>query len=638
MDTDISNTAAMTRAGLNLIQQALTIYDDELRLVICNRRFGEMFRLPSHLLTRGANFKDTIRHLVENGEYGDVGDIGKFVQDRVDTARAFEPHYMERVRANGQIISVEGAPLSQGGWVAVYTDITRIKRQEDMLRGHSEELSGQLLNYAEELAAKNRQLEATNTALEQAKRELTEIEARTRLTTEMMPAHIAHVNLERRYTYSNRKLSSVMPERPSDIIGRTVAETLGAQAYVQLEEKLNRAFQGEANVFEFYDDLSSRRIRTALTPDEKDKKIVGVYILSMDVTEETQARSALQQASKRQMAAQLTNGLAHDFSNLLTIIMGAQSRLDKLLLDPDAHYLIDATKDAAARGGVLLNSIADMTGTRKLSPEDTHIPTLFERLTSLAWSALPKEIELVIKNSLPSENYLLDNGMLQDSLLNLILNARDALEGNGKIILSAQEIKNTWIEFTITDTGPGFSQDALKNAMNPFYTTKGTEGTGLGLTMVYDMAKLSGGEVALNNNYAGARVVLRLPQRKAIELIKPGLVLLVEDNPALRDNVRLMLTGLGHSVVEASSVVEAQSLIEGLPEISLILCDLRLEGQETGVDLAANLSSLAPPIIFMTSLPAIDDLHQDALRLGTVLPKPFDTGTLKLVLQNGHAL
>ena len=638
MDTDISNTAAMTRAGLNLIQQALTIYDDELRLVICNRRFGEMFRLPSHLLTRGANFKDTIRHLIENGEYGDVGDITKFVQDRVDTVRAFEPHYMERVRANGQIISVEGAPLSQGGWVAVYTDITRIKRQEDMLRGHSEELSGQLLNYAEELAAKNRQLEATNTALEQAKRELTEIEARTRLTTEMMPAHIAHVNLERRYTYSNRKLSSVMPERPSDIIGRTVAETLGAQAYVQLEEKLNRAFQGEANAFEFYDDLSSRRIRTALTPDEKDKKIVGVYILSMDVTEETQARSALQQASKRQMAAQLTNGLAHDFSNLLTIIMGAQSRLDKLLLGPDAHYLIDATKDAAARGGVLLNSIADMTGTRKLSPEDTHIPTLFERLTSLAWSALPKEIELVIKNSLPSENYLLDNGMLQDSLLNLILNARDALEGNGKIILSAQEIKNTWIEFTITDTGPGFSQDALKNAMNPFYTTKGTEGTGLGLTMVYDMAKLSGGEVALNNNYAGARVVLRLPQRKAIELIKPGLVLLVEDNPALRDNVRLMLTGLGHSVVEASSVVEAQSLIEGLPEISLILCDLRLEGQETGVDLAANLSSLAPPIIFMTSLPAIDDLHQDALRLGTVLPKPFDTGTLKLVLQNGHAL
>ncbi|MDG2296335.1 MAG: PAS-domain containing protein [Paracoccaceae bacterium] len=638
MDTDIGNTAAMTRAGLNLIQQAMSIYDDKLQLVVCNRRFGEMFDLPSHLLTRGAKFKDTIQHLVEHGEYGNVGDIAKFVQEKIDTARAFEPHYVERVRANGQIISVEGAPLSQGGWVTVYTDITRIKRQENMLRGHSEELSGQLLSYAEELATKNRQLEATNAALEQAKRELTAIEARTRLTTEMMPAHIAHVDLDRRYTYSNRKLSSVMPERPSDIIGRTVAETLGAQAYAQLKGKLNRAFQGEANVFEFNDNLSSRRIRTALTPDEKNSKIVGVYILSMDVTEETQARSALQQASKRQMAAQLTNGLAHDFSNLLTIIMGAQSRLDTLDLHPDAQYLIDATKDAAARGGALLNTIADMTDTRKLNPEDTHIPTLFKRLTSLARSALPQNIELVIKNDMPSENYLLDNGMLQDSLLNLILNARDALAGSGKITLSAQEIKNTWIEFTVTDTGPGFSQDALKNAMNPFYTTKGTEGTGLGLSMVYDMAKLSGGEVILNNNYAGARVVLRLPQRDVIELTKPGLILLVEDNPALRDNVRLMLTELGHAVVEANSAIEAQSLIKGLPEISLILCDLRLEGQETGVDLATNLSSSAPPIIFMTSLPALDNLHQDALRLGTVLPKPFDATTLKLILQNGHAL
>ena len=104
MDTDIGNTAAMTRAGLNLIQQALTIYDDKLQLVVCNRRFGEMFDIPAHLLKAGSNFKDCIQHLVEHGEYGDVGDIAKFVQDRVDTARAFEPHYMERVRANGQII------------------------------------------------------------------------------------------------------------------------------------------------------------------------------------------------------------------------------------------------------------------------------------------------------------------------------------------------------------------------------------------------------------------------------------------------------------------------------------------------------------------------------------------------------
>lgn len=636
MNPDIGNTYAMTRAGLNLIQQALSIYDENLNLVVCNRRFGEMFQLPSQLLKRGAKFRDTIQYLVDHGEYGPVEDVAAFVQEKIDTARAFEPHYVERVRANGEVISVEGAPLSQGGWVTVYTDITRIKRQENMLRGHSQELSGQLLTYAEELATKNRQLEATNASLEQAKRELTEIEARTRLTTEMMPAHIAHVDLQRRYTYSNRKLSSVMPERPSDIVGRSIAETLGAKAYKQLEARIDRAFAGQANVYEFNDELSSRRIRTALTPDRKDDKIQGVYILSMDVTEETQARSALQQASKREMAAQLTNGLAHDFSNLLTIIMGAQSRLEKMALGSEAQTLVDATKEAAARGGTLLNTIADMTGIRKLSQEDSHMPTLFQRLENLASSALPKDIILEIKNNLPQENYFLDKGMLQDSLLNIILNARDAIVGNGKITVTAQAIKDTWVEFSVADSGPGFSDEALKKALNPFYTTKGAEGTGLGLTMVYDMAKLSGGEVLLNNNYGGARVVLRLPQREPVELKNPGLILLVEDDDALRDNIRHMLTSLGHSVVEASSTIEAKDLIEGLPEISMILCDLRLEGQETGVDLAKKIKGSAPTVMFMTSLPTSDNLHQQALRLGTVLSKPFDANGLKLVLKNGH--
>ena len=118
---------------------------------------------------------------------------------------------MERTRANGRTISVEGSPLSQGGWVTVYTDITSIKQQEALLRARSEDLSAQLLAHAEQLAQANRQLAATNAALEEAKRELTEIEARTRLVTEMTPAHIAHIDRDRRYTFSNRRLSSVMP-------------------------------------------------------------------------------------------------------------------------------------------------------------------------------------------------------------------------------------------------------------------------------------------------------------------------------------------------------------------------------------------------------------------------------------------
>ena len=234
---------------------------------------------------------------------------------------------MERTRANGRTISVEGTPLPEGGWVTVYTDITRTKRQEVLLRSRSEELSDQLLTYSEELSAANRELSATITALEETKRQLTASEARARLTTEMMPAHIAHVGTDRRYTYSNRRLSTVLPGASSDIVGLPIEDVLGPQAYTAIAPRLDLAFRGEASVFEFNHEPSSRRIRAAFTPDDNQG---GVYILSMDITEEAQTRAALQQTRRREIAAQLTSGLAHDFSNLLTIILGMQSKLQRM--------------------------------------------------------------------------------------------------------------------------------------------------------------------------------------------------------------------------------------------------------------------------------------------------------------------
>ena len=104
-------TKALTNAGLNLIAQALTIYDSDLRLAVCNAPFQSMFDLPDRLVTPGAPFEDTIRHLAGTGEYGEVGDVDAFVAERVEQARAFVPHYMERTRSNGRTISVEGSPL-----------------------------------------------------------------------------------------------------------------------------------------------------------------------------------------------------------------------------------------------------------------------------------------------------------------------------------------------------------------------------------------------------------------------------------------------------------------------------------------------------------------------------------------------
>lgn len=645
----VENTS-LTRTGLDLIQQALSIFDNDLNLAVCNRRYQEMFDFPQDYVTPGISFEETIRYLVMRGEYGPVEDTDTAVQSRVQAAREFVPHYLERMRPNGRWVSVEGFPLPQGGWVSVYTDITEVKYQQQMLRARSAELSGQLLTNAERLSETNRALSAANTALSTAKQQLMEMEARTRLTTEMMPAHIAHVDCDLRYTYTNRRLSSVMPGRPSQIIGLTGREALGPENFARIKPYLTRALMGEASVMEFTDADSGRRIRAAFTPDQSGTgPIRGVYILSMDITEESQARAAVTQTRKRELAAQLTSGLAHDFANLLTIILGLQSRLSRMELPTGAAELVTSTLGAARRGGALLDRIASISGRRELRPTPVNLPAFLNDLALLAGPALPPGIALTVTHQDLPGAVLLDAGSLQDSLLNLILNAKDAIGPRdtdtppATIALHVRPVHETWIEFSVCDSGSGFSPEALERATEPFFTTKGGEGSGLGLAMVYDQTTLSGGTMRLRNRAeGGARVDLRLPYRPAApgpsapqpQDLPPRMVLLVDDSDEIRETIRGMLRDLGHSVIEAATVDEAEALAD-LPGLELVLTDLHLKGRRSGLDLAHALTtrgSQSPRVALMTSAPASDPLRAKAQAHYPLLPKPFDAPALAAFL------
>ncbi|SDW92314.1 PAS-domain containing protein [Roseicitreum antarcticum] len=613
-------------AGLNMIQQALSIFDSDLRLAVSNQRYQEMFDLPDWLVTPGARFEDTIDYLVGRGEYGPQADPDAAVRQRVEAARAFAPHYMERQRANGRWISVEGAPLAPGGWVTVYTDITEIKHQERLLRARSEELSDQVLAHAERLSAANRALAATNAALEEAKRDLTEIEARTRLTTEMMPAHIAHMDREMHYTYSNRRLSSVMPGRPRDIVGLHARDALGG-AFDKILPYLCGALDGTSSVYEFTDDASGRRIRLALTPDQVAAgPINGIYVLSMDVTQETQARAALTQTRKRELAASLSSGLAHDFANLLTIIMGLQGRmLRQTDLPADQADMVRATVAAAHRGGALLDRIAQISVHRDLKPGATDIARLLEDLSMMARPALYAGTDLMVLLEDRFTLLLLDAGAVQDSLLNLILNARDAIgTAGGRIRVTARRVQDTWLELQVEDTGPGFSAQALERGLDPFFTTKGGEGSGLGLAMVFDQTTLAGGNVRLANRASGGAVVtLRLPLRSVGADATPKLVLLVEDSAEIRAEIRTMLRDLGHTVIEAATAVEAAQLAE-LPGVEIVLSDINLPGGMTGLDLGRRVRDTGRAVVrLMTSRPLRDGLRLQAAAEFPVISKPF---------------
>lgn len=626
-------TARLTQAGLNLIGQAISIYDADLRLAVCNRRFVTMFDLPEALAQPGAPFADTIRFLLERGEYGPVGDIEAMLADRVAQASTFEPHYLERTRPTGQVISVEGSPLPQGGWVTVYTDITATRAQERLLRARSEVLSEQLLERHEALGLANRELAATNAALRQAQAEATEMAARIQLTTEMLPAHIARLDRDRRYTFSNRRLGAVMPGAASDIIGQTMEEALGPRTYGDIAPHLTRALDGVPSIFEITHEPSARRIRVSFTPDGSGDAITGVYALSVDITEEAQARAALAQSAGRQVAAQLTSGMAHDFANLLTVILGLKDRLASHDLPPEAQAAVQAIGVAATRGGTLIDRIAGLSGPRDLSPRATDLRAFLDEIILLAGASLPDRITLHSGVEGLDAPVFLDPEALRDAVLNLVLNARDAIgpEG-GRIGITARNIRDTWIDLTVADSGPGFSDQALAKGVEPFFTEKGEDGTGLGLSMVYDVVKLAGGRTRLSNaEGGGAQVTLRLPLRQPPPGPAPTLILLVEDAAHIREAVRDRLVAAGHSVLEAGSVAEARDLMD-IDGIGMVLSDIMLKSSETGLDLARHAAAAGLPVVLMTSLPADAPLYREAAAGWPVVRKPFSLEKLAAAL------
>jgi len=622
----------MILSGLNLIKQAFTVYDKDLKLVIANRQFQRMFDLPDELIEPGASFEKALSYVAEQGDYGQIEDTEQFVADRIKQARAFEPHYLERRRANGSTISIEGSPLHDGGWVTVYTDITHIKSQDDLLRSRSADLSDALLERSEELAKTNRALTHTVSALEEAKRELTASQDKLNLTNAMVPAHIARVDRNGVYTYSNRKLDTILESRSNDIVGKHFREALGPDIFAEIEAGFAKALLGDNPVLEFEDKSTGQHLRVALTPDRDPSGFIdGAYILSMNVTDDVNARNALAHTRRRELAAQLTSGLAHDFSNLLTIILGQQNRLENLQpLPREIEEISQTIKTAAKRGGDLLAGLSRIDAERVLEVRPVEIASFLDNLVRLAHAAIPENVELALENHLPDPQVILDSGFAQDALLNLILNASEAIEGSGKISVAVSKANENFMDISVVDTGCGFSDEALRHALAPFYTTKTRKpGRGLGLSTTFDFAKSNGGSMRLGNNPSGGAVVtLRLPYQAA-QAVQSGLVLLVEDTLEIRKTVRGYLREMGHAVVEAGTATEA-ALLAQMPEVTHVVTDLDLGDGPGGYEFATTLRAQNPhiPILVITGLAPGDPLHQKVLKEFDLLQKPFSFSAL----------
>ncbi len=372
------------------------------------------------------------------------------------------------------------------------------------------------------------------------------------------------------------------------------------------------------------------------------------------------AESALKQAQRLEAIGQLTGGVAHDFNNLLMVVSGNVERLKRgLTLDDRQSRAIEAISIAVKRGTDLTRQLLSFS--RQQTHEATVID-LSQRLPAICemlQSSLRGDITVEVKVPEGLWPIKVDSSELELSLLNLAVNARDAMAGGGKLTISAGNItlldpnslqlRGDFVALNVTDTGAGIPSEVLTRVFEPFFTTKDVgKGTGLGLSQVYGFAQQAGGRAVIASDVGrGTTVTLYLPRsREAVE-VEPfatsptgaphpqrerGRVLLVEDNSEVADVTRELLQELGYEVVGAADVSSALSALRSRT-IDVILSDIVMPGGADGLDLAHLVRGEhgeGLPIILATGY---SEKTQAAAEAGfTILRKPYDAGELRRAL------
>ena len=388
------------------------------------------------------------------------------------------------------------------------------------------------------------------------------------------------------------------------------------------------------------------------------------------VAEREAAQAALRQSQKMEAVGQLTGGIAHDFNNLLAGITGSLE-LIKLRLKQgrtaDVERYLTVAQGAAQRAASLTHRLLAFSRRQTLMPVHTDVNTLISEMEELIRRTVGPAIQLKVELHATSSTCLVDPAQVENSLLNLCINARDALEGGGSIAIRTYNEElvqgadldpelppGTYFTICVADDGVGMSTQTLTRAFEPFFTTKPVgAGTGLGLSMIYGFAKQSGGQVRIESEAGqGTRVFLQLPSHEVevdaagraepspeSELTSSGeTVLVVDDEPSVRMFVSESLGSCGYIVIEATDSLAGLQLLRSDTRIDLLVTDIGLPGGIDGRQMANTGRSFRPglPVLFMTGYAQPNILDNAQLEPNTaVLTKPF---TLEALTLNVNAL
>ncbi|MCK6413682.1 MAG: PAS-domain containing protein [Azonexus sp.] len=654
----------MLQAGLDLLDQGITVFDADLRLVAWNRTFLELLDFPESLAAVGTPFADFIRYNAERGEYG-PGEVEAQVAERLAAAASFQPHVRERQRPNGRVLLLRGEPLPERGFVTLYTDITEQRYIEHLTEHQNIQLEERVRRRTAQLENANANLRRAITEKESIAAALKRSEERLRLINDTIPILIGYVDANEVYQYANRGYAEWFAPPGGTVIGRSVPDVVGREVYAQVRDPVKKALAGQQVSYEYQKERHGETVfaRSTLVPETTPEgRTLGFFVFAYDITEQKRMQAALIQAQKMEAIGQLTGGLAHDFNNLLTVIIGNLAALQDHLprttagdatVNAAVNEFVEPALQSARRGVQLIKRLLTYSRQQPLLPEAVDLGQLLASLSKLLRRSLPEPIAISTDLGSQPIHALADPGQLESAVLNFALNARDAMPDGGVLHLACRPVELStdaaafgvapghYALLEVTDNGCGMDAATLARAFDPFFTTKRLGlGSGLGLAMADGFVKQSGGGIAIHSQPGEGTVIQMVlpatrPEAHAEPLpeesSQPGggeLVLLVEDDPQVRRIVCQQLVDLGYPVIEAEDGQQALAMLAQIPDIGLVVSDVLMPGGINGRQLAERIAGEFPDKRCLLISGYTDEEGQGAADSGLgaqipVLAKPF---------------
>jgi PAS domain S-box-containing protein len=393
---------------------------------------------------------------------------------------------------------------------------------------------------------------------------------------------------------------------------------------------------------------------------KEDGRLIGFAKITRDITERREAalklermQKQLAESQKLDALGQLTGGVAHDFNNLLMVIGGSAQVLKKYADDEKSQRAIDAIEAAARRGAALTSQLLTFARRQNVNPQTIHLSERIDAVREVLNMGVGGTVQLTTDVNDDVWPVKVDIAELETALINLTINARDAMPGGGAIDISAENVvlddevnSGDFVAIRVTDTGSGIPADIVQKVFDPFFTTKPVgKGTGLGLSQVHGFAYQAGGLVTLTSELGkGTTVTISLP-RDTTGIVSnksrpaassgSGTILLVEDNPDVAAASTGLLEQLGYAVRWVSNAEAALAEIEG-QGIDLVFSDIVMPGKMDGLALAQAIRGKYPRLPILLATGYSDTLRKVSLGF-QILKKPYEIHELSQALSKVSA-